>query len=160
MAYDLEMQDSKIRIKGSEERVMIVPTKMIAEMGKEFYKIVGDASKVMMREIGKCLGEYMTEVAISELKKEVSQSDLRDLLNAIATFLARSGFGKISVEEEDDGSLKIVVEDAPSKGSNVDCSFEEGVVKGVLEKMTGKKYMVRKLGSDGSRCVVLVKEYK
>ena len=159
MAYDLELRDGEVKIKGFNERVMIVPTRMIFQMGKEFYKVVGEASKVMMREIGKCLGECMVDVATSELDKGVEESSLKEALEAIGTFLARSGFGKISVEEEQDG-IKVIIEDAPSKGSSADCSFEEGVVKGVLEKMTGKKYMVRKLTSDGDKCVILVKEYK
>ncbi len=159
MVYELELKEGTVKIKGMEERVMIIPARMISEMGKEFYKIVGDASKVMMREVGKCVGQCMVEIVENELKKDKNEANLRELLEAVSTFLHRSGFGKVSLEETE-GGYKVIIEDAPSLGEKNACTFEEGVIKGVMEELTGKRWHVKMLEREGEgKCVIEVKPY-
>ena len=91
-----------------DQRTPILPTTVITEMEQEMYKVVGDACKIMVKEVGKGVGESVAEL----VKKELRGGELTDYLKAIAQYLSKSGFGKITVEESGN-SIKITIEDAP-----------------------------------------------
>ncbi len=155
MAYELEMENGVVKIKGTSERMILLPANVINKMSEEFYNIVGPASKVMMREIGKCIGECVTEVVEKELEGKVHEASDEQLLQAIANYLSKSGMGKISVERAGD-EIVIKMELAPSMKSKNACYLEQGIIMGVLKKLTGKNWKVE-VEKQGETCLFKVR---
>ncbi len=138
MAYDLELVNGEVKIKDTDERMLILPSEVVKKLSEEFYKILGPASKVVMREIGKCIGECVLEIT----KKEMSDGSLDGVLNAIARYLTRSGFGDVKIER-DNGSIFIKIKKPTSLDSKTPCYLEQGIVYEVLKNLTGKRWNVK-----------------
>lgn len=146
---------------GEMGRVMLVPVNIVTKMHHEFYKIVGVASKVILKEVGKSFGESVTEIVEREIKGD--KRDMQSLLEAVVSYLNKSGFGDVTLEEEGD-TFRVIIRDAPSisiEGCKYDnsiaCYFEEGVVKGIMEKLLGRKVSTMKK-VEGNNCIVFVRK--
>ncbi len=134
MAYELQKKENgNIYIGKSDVRVILTPVDMLSSMAKEFQKLVGPAAKVLMREVGKSLGLAMADI----IKRE--RADQGSIEKALEEFLSKSGFGKVKVSEID-GCYHVTFEDAPSMNECKTCDFEAGVILGLLESLTGKKW--------------------
>ncbi len=150
MAYELELREGSLRSSQGNVKVMIVPVAMVHKLNKEFAKIVGPASKIIVRNVGKSLGEAMADML--ELK---DANDLNELANAISEFMLRAGFGKTQVAI-DGNTLLFKVLDAPTVKEESACHFEEGVIKGLLETITNCKWKTNGK-TDGESCVISAK---
>ncbi|UXD22542.1 hypothetical protein IPA_06085 [Ignicoccus pacificus DSM 13166] len=131
---------------------MIVPASLVTKLNDEFFKIVGNASKIIVRNVGKSLGAATAEIILERWNtKEMS---LEDLVNTISATLNTIGFGKVSFNVNGK-KIKVDIEEAPSMGSEVECIFEEGVIKGLLETIL--KCKVRGKSSKGvNKCSIEV----
>ena len=161
MAYKLEVSNGQLLLEG-KERVIIIPAKMIEKMHEEFYKILGIGAKVALREVGKCLGISVTEIIESELGGK--EKNAENLINAITSYLEKTGFGKVEVKKEGN-KFVINIKGAPSstlpENCNYDvnaigCYFEEGVIMGILEELMGKKVKSAKISAKNGECEVTV----
>ncbi len=134
MAYNLERkEDGNVYVEGSDVRVMLIPIEMLSSMSKEFQKLVGPAAKVLMREVGKSLGLAMADI----IKRERDYQD--GVASALEAFLTKCGFGEVKASECE-GCYHVTFEDAPSLKRCETCDFEAGVIIGLLESLTGKKW--------------------
>ena len=147
MAYGLERkEDGNVYISDTGTRIILVPIEMLSTMANEFRKFVGPASKVLMREVGKSLGLAMGEVIRKELEEQENVEE------AIREFLGKAGFGEVKVSSSE-GCYHVTFKDAPSMKTCKTCDFEAGVISGLLEALTNKKWRVS-VTTKGEECLV------
>ena len=85
----LELNNVGFQLNVNGGRVLVLPSTLVSKLYDEFYKIVGEASPVIMRELGKGIGEIAAEMVESEIKEE----SLEAYMKAIAEYLTKMGFG-------------------------------------------------------------------
>ncbi len=141
MSYTLESRSGDVYVKDSNVRIILMPTNTISKMAERFWKVLGPASKVMIMEVGSSLGKSMAELLGDGSKKE-----------EVEKFLEKAGFGKATFEDGGD-EVKVTFSSPPSEGV-LQCYFEAGVVKGLLEALEGEKWRVKKVEGTKEGCVV------
>ena len=136
--------DGTLRIEGSEARVIILPANALAKLYEELKKVLGVGAHVMLRKVGESFGESIIEIAKKEGKTE----------EGLAALLEKTGFGKVEIEKEGDSFL-VKIYKAPSLDVSTECcSFEEGIVKAVLEGVEGGKWRVKTVKTDPEVCII------
>jgi predicted hydrocarbon binding protein len=139
-SYNISIKENgKLVLNNMEIDFLLIPATTIEKIGESLYKIVGPAASVHLREIGRGIGKALTEVIIHERKDNSAREDV----NAIATYLEKAGFGKIEVKEHGD-YFDILIKNPPSlryKAEGVQkCTFEAGLIRGVMEALTSQKW--------------------
>ena len=158
-AYRIKLDENgMLRINGSEEDYLILPASTITKIGNRLYKIVGTASNVHLMEIGRSIGYTLAEI-VSKQRKGSADSDL---IESIDEYLTRSGFGITKLIKHDD-HFDVVIEKPPSlryKGEGLKkCMFEAGIIKGVLETLTNKKWQVQiDENVNDEKCLIHIRE--
>ncbi len=140
--YNISLkEDGRLTLDNLQSDFLLLPANTIQRIGATLEKIVGPAVTVHLREIGRGVGQALVEVIRHEEKDLGAKSDIE----AIAHYLEKAGFGKVKVEKHDD-HFDILIELPPSlryKAEGVQkCIFESGLIKGVMEALTGKKWKV------------------
>jgi len=134
----------------NETRMIMLPIVSISKIDMEFNKIVGNASKVIIRNIGKSIG-----LAVSELLN----SGEMDVGEYVQEALLKMGLGPVEVKDHsENGEIVVRLLDPPSISSCNPCYFEEGVIKGLLEGLTKKKWRSKALSRNGA-CELLFEPF-
>ena len=158
-AYKVKLDESGIlRIDGSEEDYLILPASTITKIGSRLYKIVGTASNVHLMEIGRSIGYTLAEI-VNNQKKGASESDLIESVNE---YLTRSGFGITKLIKHED-HFDVIIEKPPSLRHKFEglkkCMFEAGIIKGVLETLTNKKWQIQiDENVNDNKCLIHIRE--
>ncbi|ALU12119.1 hypothetical protein EYM_00530 [Ignicoccus islandicus DSM 13165] len=158
-AYAIKLDENGIlRIEGSEEDYLILPASTITKIGNRLYQIVGTAANVHLMEIGRSIGRTLAEIVSHQMKS----NEEGDIIEAIDEYLTRSGFGITKLERHGD-HFDVIIERPPSlryKGEGLKkCRFEAGIIKGILETLTNKKWQVQIDDSvNDEKCLIHVRE--
>ena len=156
--YSLRLDESgALKIEGDESDYLILPASTVSKIGKRLYKIVGDAANVQLMEIGRSVGQSLAEL----IKRQMKGSDNMSVLDSIDLYFKKSGFGVARVEDKGD-HYEVIIENPPSlryKEEGIKkCRFEAGLIKGVLEEITGKKWQVNVNDKiNEGKCVIYVR---
>jgi len=119
-----------------------------------------------LREVGKCFGESVVDVVKKEM--EGNDASVDTVLEATVKYLRKSGFGDVKIEKVGDEYV-VKIKGSPSLASpegmeckydlsSIGCYFEEGVIKGIMEAMLGKRIFVRRDEVNDDTCKIIVKE--
>ncbi len=158
-AYVVRLDENGLlRIDDSKEDYLILPASTIAKIGERLYKIVGPASNVHLMEIGRSVGQSLAEI----VEKQSKSSERCDVINSIGEYLTKSGFGITEVENHGD-HCDVTIEYPPSlrykREGLKKCMFEAGLMKGILETITKKKWHVQvDENVDENKCLIHLRE--
>ena len=157
-SYSISLkEDGRLTLDNLESDFLLIPASTIGKIGESLYKIVGPAASVHIREIGRGIGRALTEV-ISHEKKNLGAENNAE---AIAHYLERAGFGNVEVKVHGD-HFDILIKNPPSLRYRAEgvqkCSFEAGLIRGILEGITNKKWRaeIDKEVNDSCRLIHLV----
>ncbi|UXD22892.1 hypothetical protein IPA_09295 [Ignicoccus pacificus DSM 13166] len=154
-SYNISVKENgKLVIEGLKSDFLLIPATTIEKIGESLYKIVGPAANVHLREIGRGIGKALIEIVKHERTGEDYQADV----DAIAHYLEKAGFGRIKVTKHDD-HFDILIENPPSlryKAEGVQkCAFEAGLIRGVMEELTSKRWRAEVDNSVNDHCCLI-----
>jgi len=156
--YSLYVDESgSLRIKGDEADYLILPATTVSKIGSRLYKIVGEAANVQLAEIGRSIGHSLAEL----IKRQMHGDRIEDIIESIDDYLSKSGFGKAELVKHEN-HFDVIINNPPSLRHAVEglkkCRFEAGLIKGILEEITGKKWHVQVDDSvNQEKCLIHVK---